>query len=338
MGKTAHAAAVPSADDECLPHVSASEPARGILIQVLHEEEPVHSRLVTRLAPLLSVAALLASCSDLDRAVAPKLGTPLFNHTVTPTGPSRIVFQSNRDGDVDIYSMNTDGSDVTQLTFNTTLDLLPIWSPDGSRIVWGACDNGSDVAVLNADGSDPHVVFHNGFPGAWSPDGNRIAFSGGGDFGEAVWVINADGSGLTRVADGQFITGWSPDGKQLQLANDFDGDFEIYVLNLDSGLITQITNNTASDFGNGGRARRAAGRQRGDCSADQGEPMRKLLGSLMGAGALLVAAPPAAVRAQTSFDSVAAHLKPGQHVRVHASGGPRLEGPLAAVATAPPVL
>jgi len=47
---------------------------------------------------------------------------------------------------------------------------------------------------------------------------------------------------------------------------------------------------------------------------------------------------PAAVRAQASFDSVAVHLKPGQHVRVHASGGPRLEGRFAAFTNAPPVL
>ncbi|HKA60384.1 MAG TPA: hypothetical protein VKD28_17335 [Gemmatimonadales bacterium] len=64
--------------------------------------------------------------------------------------------------------------------------------------------------------------------------------------------------------------------------------------------------------------------------------MRRLLGSLM--GALLAAALPAVVRAQASFDSIAAHLKPGQHVRVRASGGPRLEGRLAAVTTAPTVL
>lgn len=63
---------------------------------------------------------------------------------------------------------------------------------------------------------------------------------------------------------------------------------------------------------------------------------RALLGSLM--GALLSAALPAAVAAQASFDSVAAHLKPGQHVRVHASGGPRLEGRLAAVTTPPSIL
>jgi len=216
-----------------------------------HEEEPVHSRLATRLAPLFSVAALFAGCSDFDRAVAPKLSSPFFNHTVTSAGPSRIVFQSNRDGDFEIFTMNTDGSDVKQLTFNTTGDYLPIWSPDGRRIVWGACADVCDVVVMNADGSDQHVVFHGGFPGAWSPDGNRIAFGGGGDFGEAVWVINTDGSGLTRVAEPQFITGWSPDGKQLQLENDYDGDFEIYVLNLDSGVITQITNNTFSDYGNG---------------------------------------------------------------------------------------
>lgn len=61
--------------------------------------------------------------------------------------------------------------------------------------------------------------------------------------------------------------------------------------------------------------------------------MSKLLGSLM--GALLAAALPPEVRAQASFDSIAAHLKPGQQIRVHASGGPRLEGRFAAFTSAP---
>src|ERR1043166_5110064 len=52
--------------------------------------------------------------------------------------------------------------------------------------------------------------------------------------------------------------------------------------------------------------------------------------------ALLLLLPPA-VRAQASFDSVAVQLKPGQQVRVHASGGPRLEGRFAAFTNAPPV-
>jgi Tol biopolymer transport system component len=56
----------------------------------------------------------------------------------------------------------------------------------------------------------------NDYPGAWSPDGTRIAFGSEreGDFD--VFVVNADGSGLTRLTggpDGESPQAWLPDGR-----------------------------------------------------------------------------------------------------------------------------
>ena len=83
----------------------------------------------------------------------------------SPNG-RRIVFQSNRDhpdlADIDqpgfdIYVMNEDGSEVTQLTKNLSRDLDPAWSPNGRQIVF---DSDRDVPqtrqlyVMNEDGSD----------------------------------------------------------------------------------------------------------------------------------------------------------------------------------------
>lgn len=204
-------------------------------------------RLPWSLRPLLTLAAFLAGCSEADRSVAPTGSRPQFSQTAA-NGAGKITFHSNRDGDLEIFAMNADGSDVIQLTHNTAGDLLPLWSPDGNRILYGGnCVDICDVVVMNADGSDQRVVFHDGFPGAWSPDGDRIAFGRG----DGIYVINADGTGLVRVADPQFITGWSPDGTQLQLENDFDGDFEIFLLNLDGSGTTQLTNNTVNDYANG---------------------------------------------------------------------------------------
>ena len=93
----------------------------------------------------------------------------------------RIAFWSNRDGNVDVYVINTDGSGETRLTNNAAIDTQPDWSPDGTKIAFTSNrDGNSEVYVMNADGSGQTRLTNNlGFAGtpAWSPDGSRIAFT-----------------------------------------------------------------------------------------------------------------------------------------------------------------
>ena len=65
----------------------------------------------------------------------------------------RIAFNSNRDGDYEIYVMNADGSGQRNLTDNASLDALPAWSPDGREIVFESerAEKGNrDVYVMSA--------------------------------------------------------------------------------------------------------------------------------------------------------------------------------------------
>ena len=63
--------------------------------------------------------------------------TPRPTNTPVPTPlTGRIAFHSERDGNPEIYVMNADGSDVTQLTNHPQYDLHPAWSPDGRRIAF----------------------------------------------------------------------------------------------------------------------------------------------------------------------------------------------------------
>jgi len=203
------------------------------------------------LPPLLSLLSWLGACSRPDQPLSPRLPGPQFSQVAGSSSREKITFQSNRNGNVDVFVMNADGSDVTQLTNHPFDDLLPLFSPDGSRIDFGRCGFGRcDIVVINADGSGERTVLFDGFPGAWSPDGNRIVLGRG----DGIWIINADGTGLVRVADPQFVTDWSPDGRQLMLAHDFDGDFELYVMNLDGSGVTKLTDNNANDYPGRGAA------------------------------------------------------------------------------------
>ena len=66
----------------------------------------------------------------------------------------RIAFQSDRDGDMEIYRMSTDGADLDQLTENDVTDIQPDWSPDGNKIALISDASGfNDVWVMNSDGS-----------------------------------------------------------------------------------------------------------------------------------------------------------------------------------------
>src|SRR5882724_6068665 len=59
------------------------------------------------------------------------------------------------------------------------------------KITFQSNRNGN-VDVVNADGSGERTVLFDGFPGAWSPDGNRIALGKN----DGIWIVNADGTGL----------------------------------------------------------------------------------------------------------------------------------------------
>jgi Tol biopolymer transport system component len=167
---------------------------------------------------------------------------------VSPDG-RRVVFTSLKDGDLDIYTMNVDGSDVRRLTTTPGYDGGPWWSPDGTKIAyraWHPVDsaltsyrdllaqrlvrpNRMELWVMNADGSDQRQITHLGganFGPSWTADGRRLIFSSNykqprsGNFD--LYLVNPDGTGLEQVTTDQTFDGFpmfSPDGRSLVWAS-----------------------------------------------------------------------------------------------------------------------
>ena len=70
----------------------------------------------------------------------------------SPDG-TRIAFQAERDGNVDVYVMDADGGNVARLTDDPSPDSEPTWSPDGTRIAFVSRRSGNaDVYVMAANG------------------------------------------------------------------------------------------------------------------------------------------------------------------------------------------
>jgi len=159
-----------------------------------------------------------------------------------------------------IWVMNADGSGATPLTKFSTLgadSIFPIWSPDGSRLVF--ISGGQNIWVINADGSGAAPLTANGaaFDPAWSPDGTKLAFdSPTGSFQMFnIWVMNADGSNATPLTKLTFSRAygpaWSPDGSELVFTSNraLDGTdaivsangVNIWVMNADGSNVTPLT-------------------------------------------------------------------------------------------------
>jgi dipeptidyl aminopeptidase/acylaminoacyl peptidase len=88
----------------------------------------------------------------------------------SPDG-SKIVFQSNRDGQPEIYVMNSNGTGQTRLTNNPAWDSAPAWSPDGTKILFTSLRDGPmspALYVMNADGSN-QIRVTAGSDGVWRP-------------------------------------------------------------------------------------------------------------------------------------------------------------------------
>lgn len=172
---------------------------------------------------------------------------------VVAPGPGRIAFQSNRDGNSEIYSMNADGTGVVRLTDDPAVDQTPNWSPDGARIAFASSRGGGlHIYTMNEDGSSVMAMpaRFEASP-AWSPDGTRIA--GGTGYAsrcaprgqpcrryDSLFVANVDGSGL-RVLTRGLMPAWSSDGRIA-----FSG-VDVYVMNADGSGLINLTNDQASD-------------------------------------------------------------------------------------------
>src|SRR5205809_64975 len=75
-------------------------------------------------------------------------------HAAWPGGDGKIAFQTNRDGNYEIYTMNADGSGQTRITNNTAADNFPVWSPDGTKIAFQSHRDGNwEIYTMNPDGS-----------------------------------------------------------------------------------------------------------------------------------------------------------------------------------------
>jgi Tol biopolymer transport system component len=171
---------------------------------------------------------------------------------LNPNG--KIAFSSTRTGNFEIFVMNPDGSNQTNLTNNSAAnDADSAFSPDGSKIAFTSLRNRNNIYVMNADGSNQIRLTTDDtddYMPSWSPDGTKIVYSsqrtGYGD----IYVMNSDGTNQIRLTThiaADYSPKFSPDGSRIVFYSNRDGNYEIYVMNADGSNQTRLTNNSVVD-------------------------------------------------------------------------------------------
>jgi Tol biopolymer transport system component len=151
----------------------------------------------------------------------------------------RIVFCSNRDGHLNLYIMNADGSGLRQIT--KTKDCYnggPFFSPDGARIIFRADRQKKDwlqLYVINADGTGEQQLTDTqgvNWGPTWHPDGKHIIYSGADHSNPMarpnydLYIMNIESKAVKRVTfapGADVLPVWSPDAKKLMWTSTRDG-------------------------------------------------------------------------------------------------------------------
>lgn len=176
----------------------------------------------------------------------------------------RIVYTSLAGGDLDLWTMKSDGSARRQITEAPGYDGGAVYSSDGARLVWRAMHPNApeslstyrdflskdlvspmkmEIFVADADGSNARQITTFGcasFAPTFTPDGKKVLFASNKHACDThnfeLYLMNLDGSGLEQVTTFGGFTSFaefSPDGKKLAFTSSFQGksryEFNIFV-------------------------------------------------------------------------------------------------------------
>lgn len=178
---------------------------------------------------------------------------------------SKIVFQRSDSSGIAVYVMNADGSNLKRLSPTPGKDMLPGFSPDGTKIIFSTvidpvgCNGGSlpktSIVVMNAgDGSGRTTLIDASTAGTCfnmeprlSPNGSSFVYMCG-PYNSAVQIckMNTNGTGFAYLTNTSNTTSgdphWSTDGNKIAISRrDPSGNVNVWTMNADGSNLKAMT-------------------------------------------------------------------------------------------------
>ncbi len=186
----------------------------------------------------------------------------LSNSSAMDSRPSRspddsmVVFQSNRNGNVELYLTDSEGKTQTRLTNTHANNVNAMFGPDNEHVVYQSDRNGNwDIYMLDVStGVDKQLTSSTAddVNPYWSPDKNWITYQSNRTGTWNVYILNVTTDteyAVTNEAYDVMFPSWSPNGKQIAFIADWGANWDLYVTDLDGKNTKRLT-----DFGNAGNA------------------------------------------------------------------------------------
>ncbi len=178
-----------------------------------------------------------------------------------PPNVAKIAFESNRDGNSEIYIMDANGGNPVRLTKDKREDAEPAWSPDGEWIAFmsNRAAHFEDVFIMSNAGKDVRRLTENGAQDKgprWSPDGASILIGSprAAEWNYEIYLVDVEHGDigveplqLTQHGDTDVEPDWSPDGKKIVWSTNRNGNFEIYVMDAGGENEKRLTNDPGDD-------------------------------------------------------------------------------------------
>ena len=163
---------------------------------------------------------------------------------------SKIYFTSTRSGSKEIWSMDYDGSNQRQLTFNRSINIMPAVSPDGTKLAFCSFARNTPRIVLMSSDTGRYLPFYNqnaslNTTPSFTPDGSQLFYASSASGFTQIYSARIDGSNLKRISSVKAIEvepKVNPKNpSQIAFVSGRSGPQQIYSMTVDGTDVQRLT-------------------------------------------------------------------------------------------------